>query len=130
MARLPRCRCPPGRSPPRHASHFLATPRAQCRPQQSRDNAAASRAAYERAHFTSLGYVSFDSNARSGHAAREQKTIRIRGAVGSFVKLVVRGCWHNRANAFAQASLVAVQVSLMLRHGATLCHVTNPRSRR
>ena len=55
----------------------------------------------ESAGFMRLGYLSFDSNERSQHQARELKSVHI-DAVADTVKLVVHQCHANKLNIYSQ----------------------------
>ena len=55
-----------------------------------------------KAHFKRLGYLSFDSNERSNHQARELKSVHVNIAA-QHIKLVVHRCHVNKLNIYNQA---------------------------
>ncbi|KAL6781774.1 FAP256 [Auxenochlorella protothecoides x Auxenochlorella symbiontica] len=59
----------------------------------------------------SLGFLSFSPNDRSGHAAREMKSVALPGPPAHLVQLIFHG-WHpNALNAHGQVGLVSLAVS-------------------
>lgn len=56
-----------------------------------------------------LGYLSLDSNERSGYKARELKSVYV-NARGSFLKLHCKKCHVNTINLFNQVGVVAVNI--------------------
>ncbi|KAJ3285756.1 hypothetical protein HK104_009336, partial [Borealophlyctis nickersoniae] len=60
-------------------------------------------------NFTRLGYVSLDSNVKTGYRARELKSVHI-DAQGDYLKLVVHKCYVNTLNLYNQVGIVAVNV--------------------
>ncbi|KAI8331900.1 hypothetical protein BC941DRAFT_382119 [Chlamydoabsidia padenii] len=69
--------------------------------------------------FTRLGYICFDSNARTQFRARELKSIKI-NADGEYIRLVVRNNHQNRLNIYNQVGLLALNVL-----GQPLMHTLN-----
>lgn len=61
-------------------------------------------AAYQR-----LGYLSLDSNERSGFKARELKSVYV-NARGNFLKLTIRKCHINQLNQYNQVGIIAINV--------------------
>jgi len=59
--------------------------------------------------FTRLGYLSLDSNERSGFKARELKSVYVH-ARGNFLKLAIRKCHPNPLNQFNQVGIIAINV--------------------
>ena len=49
-----------------------------------------------------LGFLSFDSNERSGFAARELKSVALAGTPAQLLRLVLHRCHANAANAYGQ----------------------------
>jgi hypothetical protein len=54
-----------------------------------------------------LGYLSLDPNDRSGHQARELKSIFI-DSPATVVRLVFHNCYSNKLNTYSQVGLVAL----------------------
>lgn len=57
--------------------------------------------------FKRLGYLSLDSNERSGYQARELKSVYI-DSMAMLFKVVLQKCHLNQFNVFNQASLIAL----------------------
>ena len=56
-----------------------------------------------------LGHLNFDSNERSGHQARELKTVYVpQGTQGTHLRLVLHKCHVNEHNLHNQVGLLAV----------------------
>jgi centrosomal protein CEP104 len=49
-----------------------------------------------------LGFLSFDTNERSGFAARELKSVALNNVHAHLLRLVIHKCHANAANAFSQ----------------------------
>jgi centrosomal protein CEP104 len=62
---------------------------------------------YMSAHFPRLGYLSLDSNEKSGFKARELKSVYLK-ARGQFLKLLLHRCYANPLNLFSQVGLIAI----------------------
>ncbi len=62
---------------------------------------------YHSAKFKRLGYMSLDSNERSGYQARELKTVYVESE-GRYVRFVVHQCYINKYNMFNQVGIIAV----------------------
>ena len=62
---------------------------------------------YMSAQFTRLGYLSLDSNEKSGFKARELKSVYLK-ARGQFLKLLLHRCYANPLNLFSQVGLIAI----------------------
>ena len=56
-----------------------------------------------KAPFRRLGYLSFDSNERSNHQARELKSVHV-SVPAYFVRFVVHRCHVNKLNIYNQVS--------------------------
>lgn len=65
---------------------------------------------YHSANFKRLGYLSLDSNERSGFQARELKTVYV-DHPGTFIKFLLQKNYVNKQNMFNQVGLVAVNFS-------------------
>lgn len=63
-----------------------------------------------RAVETRLGYLSFDSNERSGHQARELKSVALQNNPAVLVRLVLHRAHVNKLNIYNQAGLVALNL--------------------
>ena len=59
------------------------------------------------ASFSRLGYLSLDSNEKSGFKARELKSVYLK-ARGQFLKLLLHRCYANPLNLFSQVGLIAI----------------------
>lgn len=59
--------------------------------------------------FKKLGYLSLDSNERSGYQSRELKTVYI-DSVCLYLKIVLQKCHLNKFNLFNQVGLIAVGI--------------------
>ena len=59
--------------------------------------------------FKRLGYMSLDNNERSGHRARELKSVYV-DAQCSFMKIRLHKCYINKFNLYNQVGLIAVNV--------------------
>jgi len=59
--------------------------------------------------FKRLGYLSFDSNERSNHQARELKSVHV-NVPALFIRLVVHRCHVNKLNIYNQVGLVALNL--------------------
>ncbi|KAJ9516820.1 hypothetical protein QJQ45_027229 [Haematococcus lacustris] len=59
--------------------------------------------------FTRLGYLSFDSNERSNHQARELKSVHV-STQALFIRLVVHRCHVNKANIYNQVGVIALNL--------------------
>ncbi|BBN12830.1 centrosomal protein CEP104 [Marchantia polymorpha subsp. ruderalis] len=57
-----------------------------------------------------LGYLSLDPNDRSGHQARELKSIHV-DAPAAVIRLVLHNCYNNKLNAYNQVGLVALIIT-------------------
>jgi len=62
---------------------------------------------YSTAKFQRLGYLSLDSNDRSGFRARELKSVYI-DATGQYLKLCMHKCFINKYNLYNQVGLIAI----------------------
>jgi len=62
-----------------------------------------------RAPMRRLGHLSFDSNERSGHQARELKSVHVNTTATVF-KLVVQRCHINKLNIYNQVGIVALNL--------------------
>lgn len=62
---------------------------------------------YHSAKFKRLGYLSLDSNERSGYQARELKTVYVESE-GRFIRFILHQCFLNKYNMFQQVGIVAV----------------------
>ena len=62
-----------------------------------------------RDNFKRLGYLSLDSNERSGHKLRELKSVYV-DTNAIFVKLLIRKCHVNNHNLFNQVSIIAINI--------------------
>lgn len=62
---------------------------------------------YHSAKFKRLGYLSLDSNERSGYRARELKTVYVESE-GAYIRFIVHKCYMNKYNMFQQVGIVAV----------------------
>lgn len=65
---------------------------------------------YKTATFNRLGYLSLDSNERSGFSARELKTVYIDNIFGSFIKLIINEPHMNKQNIYNQVGIIAVSL--------------------
>lgn len=61
---------------------------------------------YHTAKFRRLGYLSLDSNERSGYQARELKTVYVESE-GKYIRFIVHQCYLNKYNMFQQVGIVA-----------------------
>lgn len=61
------------------------------------------------ASYKRLGYLSFDSNERSNHQAREFKSVHV-NVHASHIKLVVQRCHVNKLNIYNQVGLIALNL--------------------
>lgn len=61
------------------------------------------------ASYKRLGYLSFDSNERSNHQARELKSVHV-NVHASHIKLVVHRCHVNKLNIYNQVGLIALNL--------------------
>lgn len=59
--------------------------------------------------YTRLGYLSLDSNERSGFKARELKSVYV-NARGNFLRLTIKKCHVNAINQFNQVGIIAINV--------------------
>ncbi|CAM6088000.1 unnamed protein product [Calypogeia fissa] len=57
-----------------------------------------------------LGYLSLDPNDRSGHQARELKSIQV-DSPAAVVRLVLHNCYTNKLNIYNQVGLVAIIIT-------------------
>ncbi len=64
-----------------------------------------------------MGYITLDSNERSGFVSREQKTVPI-GKQADLVQLVLRGCHKNPHNVHNQVGIVGIRVMGKVIHPA------------
>lgn len=55
-----------------------------------------------------LGFLTFDSNERTAHSARELKTVGLPGAPAHLLRFLVHRCHENVLNPYNQAGLVAL----------------------
>ena len=65
----------------------------------------------ERLHsleFKRLGHISFDSNKRSNHSARELKSVYV-NFLAYFLKLEINKCYTNGFNNFKQVSIISIK---------------------
>lgn len=62
---------------------------------------------YHSAKFKRLGFLSLDSNERSGYRARELKTVYVE-AEGRYIRFIIHKCFLNKYNIFQQVGIVAV----------------------
>mmetsp|Transcript_16128 Transcript_16128/g.44039 ORF Transcript_16128/g.44039 Transcript_16128/m.44039 type:complete len:886 (+) Transcript_16128:261-2918(+) len=59
--------------------------------------------------FKRLGYLSFDSNERSNHQARELKSVHV-NVPAFYIRLVVQRCHVNKLNIYNQVGLIALNL--------------------
>jgi centrosomal protein CEP104 len=65
---------------------------------------------YETADFKRLGYMSVDTNERSGYKARELKTVFV-DSYGQYMKLILNENHHNHLNIYNQVGIIAFSLT-------------------
>jgi len=80
---------------------------------------------YEDATFRRLGYLSLNSNERSGYQARELKSVYV-DTQANFVRLVVHKCFVNQHNLFNQVGIIAVNLLGELSGGGRGAYSSSP----
>jgi hypothetical protein len=78
-----------------------------------------------------LGYLSFDSNERSNHQARELKSVHV-NVDAAYVRLVIHRCHLNKLNIYNQVGHEQLEwrtLTLYLQplHRCNVCHATATR---